>query len=95
MNNKNLMGLGLILVGLAGAYYFYNKKKGNVTPSIASSIVPKEVTPMPKVTEASIAQKPVVTTSSFQARAIAQGKMADIKAKRDAFNTSYDKNLYE
>ena len=30
MKNKNLIIGGLVLVGLAGAYYFYNKNKGVV-----------------------------------------------------------------
>lgn len=33
MNNKNLMIGGLVLVALAGAYYFYNKNKGSVSSS--------------------------------------------------------------
>ena len=33
MNNKNLMIGGLVLVALAGAYYFYNKNKGGVASS--------------------------------------------------------------
>lgn len=38
MNNKNLMIGGLVLVALAGAYYFYNKNKGSVASS--SQIAP-------------------------------------------------------
>lgn len=35
MKNKNLIIGGLVLVGLAGAYYFYNKNKGGGVASSA------------------------------------------------------------
>lgn len=48
MNNKNLMIGGLVLVVLAGAYYFYNKNKGGVASSAPASAGSPTMSGIPK-----------------------------------------------
>lgn len=83
MNTKKiaLIVVGIVALGGVG-YYFYKKSKGN---NATKNVVPDATKNVEKT-----------SASSFLKKAIAQGKLADIKAYRDQLPlTSADKNNYE